>query len=505
MRGYDDEVLAPRAGHRWWALRAAALGLLLPTSRRRLPAAASGDDPPAPAGTPAPPPPPAPPPTLTPPRSPTPPHRPGHVRLFSVIIVVLITVPGAVLALRLDEWAGRIRLDATTTPETTAAPVPTTARTVVWRTFLPDRARLLGAGPRGPVIGLTDGVSALDGSTGQELWHHRRRGRQTDVMLSGNGRWVILVTHSSSGPWGGSSRSDVLVLDAGTGRVVTRSDDHGVPPLDATDTHAVHQADRRGAVRISPLPELTPVRRADIPEDCAVREVTAGVNLLVVAQICPPTQVTGGHLRVTAVDPATGGARWFRASRPFALGSGDGTGVYPTIELAPDDTAVLVRADRLHSAQGDGPARPWSGLTWVLRGSDGQLLSEVRRLGVRDVRVVPGQQWFTEDVTGNYLLHESRQRSRPSTWQEYLRRGFGTPLPNGATAWLDLDPTTGLRISGPRGTFVPLPDVQDPEPLVPNSDAPPLAVPGAIVVSYCRDSPLESPDPDHPRMLVGLR
>ncbi|WP_152523032.1 outer membrane protein assembly factor BamB family protein [Nocardiopsis potens] len=101
----------------------------------------------------------------------------------------------------------------------------------IWRWTIPDGRRVVHVhdGPRGPIASFDDGVVALDGATGEELWSYGRPGSTLAVRLSPGGD--TLAVHVSSS-WALGERERLVLLDTETGEAIgTRSD----PPFSGDD------------------------------------------------------------------------------------------------------------------------------------------------------------------------------------------------------------------------------------------------------------------------------
>ena len=87
--------------------------------------------------------------------------------------LVLVLVYGAVTVLPVDATTAERRDDL--------AAVPASVSGIGWTWEAPEDQYVLDAAAAGPgaVVRIGDGVVALDGETGEELWHHRRSGGRT--------------------------------------------------------------------------------------------------------------------------------------------------------------------------------------------------------------------------------------------------------------------------------------------------------------------------------------
>lgn len=136
--------------------------------------------------------------------------------------------------------------ESTTAERVRPAPVPTDADTTRWRWHPPEGVTVGGLdgregldavvpGGAGVIVGVVDGVIALDGVTGKERWHYRAAGDvRTALAASPNGELVAFNLQDAG----------TVVLDAMTGRLVST-----VPGrmflYDAMTNHAVTRVDDR--------------------------------------------------------------------------------------------------------------------------------------------------------------------------------------------------------------------------------------------------------------------
>ncbi|MFY7069478.1 PQQ-binding-like beta-propeller repeat protein [Nocardiopsis changdeensis] len=91
-----------------------------------------------------------------------------------------------------------------------------TVSEVAWEWSAPEGRGLhrVLAGVSGALMVLDDGVIALAGDTGAELWHHRERGRRVARAAVTPDRETLLLAYAGDG------FRDVLALSTGTGEVV---------------------------------------------------------------------------------------------------------------------------------------------------------------------------------------------------------------------------------------------------------------------------------------------
>ncbi|MFE1098921.1 hypothetical protein ACFW4K_00290 [Nocardiopsis alba] len=84
-----------------------------------------------------------------------------------------------------------------------------------WTPGEETRVRGISRGVRGPIVRLTDGFVALDGSTGEELWTYRRpHDAEVEHRVVGNGTRARMVWESPKG------ERFLTVLDTATGEIV---------------------------------------------------------------------------------------------------------------------------------------------------------------------------------------------------------------------------------------------------------------------------------------------
>ncbi|CAL9394368.1 hypothetical protein SUDANB121_01333 [Nocardiopsis dassonvillei] len=303
-------VLAPAPEIPWWAaVSAAGTGLLLlAVGRRRMRA--------------------------RPARHSLPPVAAG----LALALVAGFGVRALALSLAVDHTV------AATAPGT-APPVPAQVSRIAWSWTPPADGTVEDVlpGTLGPIVVLDDGVVALDGGTGGELWRYRLHGADARAAVHGGGTRVH-VAHGDpddpghAGPlaWveldtarGGTVEEfttppppegvDARVLAAGPGTLLYSWSEHGGPSrISARDTASFRESwsftapEEPGRV-CGPRPEWN--------TDNTLR--TAG--LFLVAHTCVPGDPprgtplaeapgpTGAHVVVTALDPSDGRVRWTRA------------------------------------------------------------------------------------------------------------------------------------------------------------------------------------------------
>lgn len=131
--------------------------------------------------------------------------------LFGLAAFVLVPALAWPLAMSTADW----RLAATTAPAGVPAAVPATVSKVAWSIEVDGEIKeVVGGGP-GALVRFSDGVAAVDGTTGQIRWSHRRAGADADAIdVSPDGRTVILQIRQ-----GNRRPLRTEVLDAITGDV----------------------------------------------------------------------------------------------------------------------------------------------------------------------------------------------------------------------------------------------------------------------------------------------
>ena len=186
----------------------------------------------------------------------------------------------------------------------------------------------------GVLVAGTDGVTALDGRTGDERWHYRRPGASLQaVTTSPDGRWVLATFVPS-----GSSRWTSLrvSLDGRTGEVAFETGDphRGVHDADGVSDHTfVSVIGDPADDEVEGVDGFDPtdghrVWTWDRPADCPspFSETTlfadAGAATIVVMMTCidPATWERGapvdGQFRFVGLDDRTGHVRW-TVDQPF--------------------------------------------------------------------------------------------------------------------------------------------------------------------------------------------
>ncbi|MFE1102513.1 hypothetical protein ACFW4K_18505 [Nocardiopsis alba] len=121
-------------------------------------------------------------------------------------------------------WSPWPRVDHTVFEGTVAEPeVPETVTSLGWTWESPEEANVVevGALSTGPLVTVSDGIIALRGDTGEELWRYRRLGeRVTDVNVTSDGERVVMA-YADGDPdeETGISPQELVLLDASTGAV----------------------------------------------------------------------------------------------------------------------------------------------------------------------------------------------------------------------------------------------------------------------------------------------
>lgn len=134
------------------------------------------------------------------------------------------------------------------------APVPSTISEVGWTWRPPEDATVqaVESGPLGPLLVLQDGVVALDGASGAELWSYRHPYSEVSAMVADDGATAVIARQPAADQFGDRQVTEV---DTATGRVVDgftvpslRSEDDGlrVSLLAATQDLRFHSWDEPG-------------------------------------------------------------------------------------------------------------------------------------------------------------------------------------------------------------------------------------------------------------------
>ncbi|MFY7069235.1 PQQ-like beta-propeller repeat protein [Nocardiopsis changdeensis] len=228
----------------------------------------------------------------------------------------------------------------------TAPPVPARAAEVAWSWTPPGDGAVVDVlpGTLGPVVVLDDGVVALDGATGGELWRYRLRGADARASVHGGGTrvhvahgdpddpgrtgalaWVELDTargatveaFTTPPPPDGA---DARVLAAGPGTLVySWQEGDGPPRISARDTSGFREEwsftvpERPGRV-CGPRREWDADNTLRTPDVFLVAYACAPRDSPSVASPTGPADTPATHLTgvVTALDPRNGGERWTR-------------------------------------------------------------------------------------------------------------------------------------------------------------------------------------------------
>lgn len=210
---------------------------------------------------------------------------------------------------------------------------------VAWEWATPEgrRLRRVLAGVSGALMVLDDGVVALAGDTGGELWHHRDPGRRVAEAAVTPDRETLLLFFADGG-----SR-DVLAFSTGTGEAVGayRADaepeaEHLTDDLrisvrdDGAVTVTAHSLTGGGPVWSREMDPPAPGQDAFVPGDLA----SAPGAVVVTGTF---TDGDEGHTAVVvALEPGTGRVLWER-ERGFT----DHTAQTPSLTVSPDDAILM--------------------------------------------------------------------------------------------------------------------------------------------------------------------
>lgn len=296
--------------------------------------------------------------------------------------LALLLVHGAVTVLPVD---------ATTTEARDGfAEVPASVSGIGWTWEAPEGeyVREAAAAGAGLVVRIGDGVVAVDGETGEQLWHYRRPGATTRQLFAAMDGGTVLVTfqdvHGGTGPV-----ARFVALDARTGRVraedVRRIGAYGeVRRMDLFDDGYVSYEGESGLVGLDPG-SFAQTWRFQSPEECAVPGLdgwAGATDVVALVYECAEPDGQGSELVLVGLDPAdgsevwryeTGTSRTREEAEDYGYGVEVRTGVdgaavalrWRTTEDDDHETVVLDQADG--SVIADGVAED---LLWLERGSD---------------------------------------------------------------------------------------------------------------------------------------
>ncbi|MBQ1083519.1 PQQ-binding-like beta-propeller repeat protein [Nocardiopsis sp. B62] len=211
-------------------------------------------------------------------------------------------------------------VDATTTTERRVdpPPVPDSVSGIGWVWEAPegDHVSRAATAGEGLVVLIGDGVVALNGETGEELWHHRRPGSVTaQLFTSADGATVMLSFLPGAGSLDGGAL--FVALDAHTGQV--RAQDvlpvnifGRVPRIDLFDDGYVAHA-AGGALTGMDPESFARTWRFQAPEECRTEDFTSsagGRDVVATLYECVEPEVEGSEIVILGLDPADGSEVW---------------------------------------------------------------------------------------------------------------------------------------------------------------------------------------------------
>ncbi|WP_110207223.1 PQQ-binding-like beta-propeller repeat protein [Nocardioides daejeonensis] len=237
---------------------------------------------------------------------------------------------------------------------------------------------------RGLAVKVPDGVVAIDGATGKELWHYRvHRATALAVAASPDGSWVIVELHP---------RGADAALRAGVGRVVALRGETGevgmIENIDSGPLRLTLAADvwltagSRGPGREvrsfdgMSLADGSSRWRWTVPEGCGIgdggfRRVVATARVFVFGLWCEAGDPQHGTARWVAVDARTGEEAWSYDFDPLASPHGSAE-----VELSDDGYLAELSIDLSSGDRGQG---------LVVVADSGRVVSKKRLyLGVTD-------------------------------------------------------------------------------------------------------------------------
>lgn len=466
------------------------------------------------------------------PRS-TPPHpRPHRIPVSGALAVaVVLSAAGCVGGDPVARPAPRSHVAVTAGPAVTAAapvttaPVPARVTRAAWRATVPGLLSLVAAGP-GVVARTATGLVALDGSTGHLRWRWNRPGTRTTALLASPDLATVVV---ALGPVDGArtAGAGVAVLDAATGRVrFTATGGWAARPLQLTDAALVSSDAVPPDARTGDVSGVRPATRYEarsvtdgrllwthpvgggcraLPDDAETgRASFPTASAVVLTTVCgvgrvpvPTDQQTPATARVTALDAATGRARWERDVRvagSTASAASLGVAVPPDgavvtltwLDPRTRRTGVVLRADT-------GAVLPADPAAAVADG-----LRTVTRTGIRDATTGAV---VSADPAAALCADHGLALAAGVVCVDPLASGAALGAGRvGGRAVVHVGGLTGTPLTVAVDLGGPFYADSGADPVT-TMDTPGLfAVPGAVVVA-----PLLRPLADRPTVLVGLR
>ncbi|MEC3892061.1 hypothetical protein U9J66_06110 [Nocardiopsis sp. LDBS1602] len=253
--------------------------------------------------------------------------------------------------------------------------IPATVSGVGWEWRPPQgqEIRAVEVWDHGPLVLLSDGVTALDGASGAERWSYLRPNDPVDEVWTRDGR--VHVRHLVGETEDGEDPRATDVLDPADGRVVEVRGDLVPPPRDGS----------YGEWDLEILAEIS-----DLPEDCTVTGVLNHGPLIVGTVGCPDED---GELFENAV----------RANDPFGW---EGTGVDARLVAVDREEEIELWTREWSVPPGEeGPRQktvpePGEGHVVVLeRGPEGRTLVLDAETG-EDLVVLPEEHAYSADLRG---------------------------------------------------------------------------------------------------------
>jgi hypothetical protein len=261
-----------------------------------------------------------------------PPVRSGLSSAGALLVVAVVATP---LTLTVPEW----RLTATTASAAEPAAVPAEVTRAAWSTEVDGPIKSVVAAGMGAVVLLDDGVVAVDGTTGEIRWSHRRAGanaRQLDA--SPDGRTVLLQTS----PWNRFPiRTEVLDAFTGDLRFVDDSLNTSHSPGFITPVTNAAYIKANGAVTEfsgHSLADGSELWRFTAPDGCKIagtssKRFARGTGFLL-GLTCGPSEY-----RFVSVDAVTGAPRW---QHDWQLTGGSRQGPDVTIDRGTESDAIQI-------------------------------------------------------------------------------------------------------------------------------------------------------------------
>lgn len=272
---------------------------------------------------------------------------------------------------------------------------------VAWSRTVQDADSVI-AGARGPLLAIGDGVVALDGTTGANLWHYRVPGIHVQVAASRDGRTVVLRVLGDRRPRSQAAR--MLVLDGATGRVrVDRvisvgHNERWTDSAEADEIQVGSTAVVTEALGYQVSRSLTDGRllwQRDVnTEFCDTHRRVAMIrDVLVQAFTCKEDHEADVGW-VMGTDPETGRTQWQRTTRADSIADA-------VLSVASDDSAVAVTllatvdADKAATAGRGWAVVPADSALWLLDPVTGSVLYAANPRTAETIRALGAGWWMT--------------------------------------------------------------------------------------------------------------